>query len=58
LEEVVSGYITEYNGDVKALDYPAQDPGIFLGALNDDSLYRNIIPPPASLRGSLCLLFC
>ena len=31
----------------------AQDPGTFLRALNDGSLYRNIIPPPASLRGVL-----
>ena len=46
LEEVVSGYITEYNGDLKALAYvnpggsmvaTAQDAGIFLRALNDGS---------------------
>ncbi len=46
-EEVVSGYITEYDSDLKELDYispggsmvaTAQDVGIFLRALNDGSL--------------------
>ena len=50
LKEVVSGYITEYNGDLKALDYvnpggsmvaTAQDVGIFLRALNDGSLLNH-----------------
>lgn len=45
--ELVSGYITEYEGDLKELDYispggsmiaTAQDVGIFLRALNDGSL--------------------
>ena len=31
----------------------AQDPGTFLRALNDGSLYRNILPPPAASGGSL-----
>lgn len=45
--EVVSGYITEYDGDLKTLDYggsmiaTAQDVGIFLRALNDGSLLND-----------------
>jgi CubicO group peptidase (beta-lactamase class C family) len=47
LEEVVSGYYTDYEGDLKELDYicpggsmvaTAQDVGKFLRALNDGSL--------------------
>ena len=47
LEQVSSGYIAEYKGDLKAIDYinpggsmvaTAQDVGIFLTALNDGSL--------------------
>jgi len=47
LEEVVSGYYTEYDGDLKAYNYlspggsmiaTASDVGIFLRALNDGSL--------------------
>jgi D-alanyl-D-alanine carboxypeptidase len=46
-QELVSGYITEYDGDLKELDYispggsmvaTAQDVGIFLRALNDGTL--------------------
>ena len=46
-DELVSGYITDYDGDVKMYDYMApggsmiatvQDVGIFLRALNDGSL--------------------
>jgi D-alanyl-D-alanine carboxypeptidase len=48
--EVVSGYMTGYNEDLKALDYvnpggsmvaTAQDVGIFLRALNDGSLLNH-----------------
>lgn len=48
--EVVSGYYTEYDGDVKMLDFispggsmiaTAQDVGIFLRALNDGSLLND-----------------
>ena len=47
LEDVVSGYYTEYDGDLKELDFvapggsmvaTAQDVGVFLRALNDGSL--------------------
>ena len=47
LKEIVSGYYTEYNGDLKTQNYvtpggsmvaTAQDVGIFLRALNDGSL--------------------
>lgn len=47
LEDVVSGYYTEYDGDLKELDYvvpggsmvaTAQDVGVFVRALNDGSL--------------------
>jgi D-alanyl-D-alanine carboxypeptidase len=50
LGEVVSGYITGYNEDLKVLDYvspggsmvaTAQDVGIFLRALNDGSLLNH-----------------
>ena len=50
LDELVSGYITEYEGDLKELDYispggsmvaTAQDVGIFLRALNDGSLLND-----------------
>lgn len=50
LEQVVSGYMTDYNGDLKAFDYlnpggsmvaTAQDVGIFLRALNDGSLLNH-----------------
>jgi CubicO group peptidase (beta-lactamase class C family) len=49
-EEVFSGYITEYDGDLKALDYispggsmvaTAQDVGIFVRALNDGTLLND-----------------
>lgn len=47
LKELISGYYTEYNGDLKTQNYvtpggsmvaTAQDVGIFLRALNDGSL--------------------
>ena len=50
LKEVVSRYISDYNGDLKALDYvnpggsmvaTAQDVGIFLRALNDGTLLNH-----------------
>ena len=50
LEDVVSGYYTEYDGDLKTLDYvvpggsmvaTAQDVGVFLRALNDGSLLND-----------------
>lgn len=50
LEDVVSGYYTEYDGDLKELDYvvpggsmvaTAQDVGVFLRALNDGSLLND-----------------
>lgn len=49
-DEVVSGYITEYDGDLKELEYicpggsmvaTAQDVGIFLRALNDGTLLND-----------------
>jgi D-alanyl-D-alanine carboxypeptidase len=50
LGEVVSGYYTEYDGDLKTKNFwilggsmvaTAQDVGIFLRALNDDSLLND-----------------
>ena len=50
LEDVVSGYYTDYDGDLKELDYvvpggsmvaTAQDVGVFLRALNDGSLLND-----------------
>ncbi|MEM7535413.1 MAG: serine hydrolase domain-containing protein [Chloroflexota bacterium] len=50
LEDVVSGYYAEYDGDLKELDYmtpggsmvaTAQDVGVFLRALNDGSLLND-----------------
>lgn len=50
LEDVVSGYYTEYDGDLKEVDFvvpggsmvaTAQDVGVFLRALNDGSLLND-----------------